>query len=268
MDTIPVRITRFRGAVDSTSVVVAARIPLDSLVHGLDVVRAPVDIDFRIYDQYVRVRGVEAVQTSVRPDSAPSPQPRAWTRTLGPGINVVRVEALQADSKRAARAMTRVTTESTTGFGISDILLGDTPKPRDPAVAAKRWTDVEINANTGAFAARTPIGMVWELYDLAPRDGQNRYRLAVSVERVGKGGIAGLAARLIDGVGRSVGREQRSRDRLTIAFDRTVASASTLVEYLALDLADSPAGEYRLRIEITDLVSQRSTTRQTDFNIR
>jgi len=268
MDTIPVRITRFRGQGDSTTVLVAARIPLDSLVRELNFLRAPVDIDFRIYDQYVRVRGVESVQTTVRPDSTLSPAPHAWTRTLGPGLNVVRVEALQADSKRAARAMTRVNAEASTGFGMSDVLLGDAPKPNDSAIGAKRWTDLAISANTGSFAARTPIGMVWELYELAPRDGQNRYRMAVSVERVGKGGIAGLAARLLDGVGRSIGREQRGRDKLTISFDRTVAAANTLVEYLSLDLADSPAGEYRLRIDITDLVTQKATSRQTEFFIR
>ncbi len=268
MDTIPVRITRFRGQGDSTNILVAARIPLDSLVRGLDFVRAPVDVDFRIYDQYVRVRGVESVQTSVRPDSTLAPQARAWTRALGPGINVVRVEALQADSKRAARAMTRIATEPTTGFGMSDILLGDAPKPIDSATGVKRWTDLAITANTGSFTSRAPIGMVWELYDLAPRDGQNRYRMAVTVERVSKGGIVGLAAQLFDGIGRSIGREQRGRDKLTISFDRTVAAANTLVEYLSLDLADSPAGEYRLRVEITDLVTQKLTSRQTEFSIR
>ena len=268
IDTIPIRVTRFRFANDSSDIVVAARIPMDSLVRGLDFARAPVDVDFRIFDQFVRVKGVESVQSSVKPDSAQAPVVRSWTRRLGPGVNVIRVEALQADSKRAARAMTRIDPEATVGFGMSDVLLGDAPKVREASAGAKRWTDIAIEPNVGIFDARSPIGLVWEIYSLAARDGQNKYRLAVTVERVAKGGAIGFAARLFDGLGRTVGREQRGRDQLTVSFDRTVASANTLVEYLSLDLSDSPSGEYRLRVDITDLANQKKTTRQTAFTIR
>lgn len=268
IDTIPIRVTRFRSVNDSSDIVVAARIPMDSLVRGLDFVRAPVDVDFRIFDQFVRIKGVESVQSSVRPDSAQGPVGRVWTRRLGPGVNVIRVEALQADSRRAARAMTRVNPEPDVGFGMSDVLLGNAPKIRDATAGVRRWTDINIEPNAGIFDARSQIGLVWEMYDLAARDGQNKYRLAVTVERVTKGGATGFAARIFDGLGRSVGREQRGRDRLTVSFDRTVASANTLVEYLALDLSDSPSGEYRLRVDIIDLTNQKKTSRQTAFTIR
>jgi len=268
IDTIPIRVTRFRAVSDSSDVVVAARIPMDSLVRGLDFARASVDVDFRIFDQFVRVKGIESVQSSVRPDSAQGPVGRVWTRRLGPGVNVIRVEALQADSRRAARAMTRLNPEGSVGFGMSDVLLGDAPKLRDANAAAKHWTDIDIEPNAGIFRARSQIGLVWEMYELAARDGQSKYRLAVTVERVTKGGAAGFAARLFDGLGRSVGREERGRDRLTVSFDRAVASANTLVEYLSLDLSDSPSGEYRLRVDITDLANQKKTSRQTAFTIR
>lgn len=268
IDTIPIRVTRFRSAKDSTDIVVAASIPMDSLVRGLDFARAPVDVDFRIFDQFVRIKGVESVQSSVKPDSLQGPVGRTWTRRLGPGVNVIRVEALQADSRRAARAMTRINPEANVGFGMSDVLLGDPPKVRDANAGAKRWTDINIEPNAGIFAARAQIGLVWEIYELAARDGQNKYRLAVTVERVTKGGASGFAARLFDGLGRSVGREQRGRDRLTVSFDRAVASANILVEYLSLDLSDSPSGEYRLHVDITDLANQKKTSRQTAFIIR
>ncbi len=268
LDTIPIRVTRFRSSGDSTDLVVAARIPVDSLVRGLDVDRASLDVDIRIFDQFVRVQGMESVQTSVRPDSAIGPVGRAWTRRIGPGINVVRVEALQADSRRAARAMTRVDAESNSGFGMSDILFGDNPKPRDASAPATRWTDIAVEPNPGIFRSATPIGLVWELYELVARDGQHKYRLAVTVERITRGGASGLAARMLDGLGRTVGRAQTGRDRLTISFDRTVASAPTLVEYLSLDLSNPPAGEYRLRVEITDLATQKTASRVTQFLIR
>lgn len=266
IDTIPIRVARFRAGADSTDAVVATIIPVDSLVRGLDVTSAPVDVDFRIFDQFVRVKGVESEQQGVRPDSA-NPLSRRWVRRLGPGINVVRVEALQADSRRAARAMTRINPESTIGFGMSDVLLGSRPAARE-GVATRRWSDVTIEPNPGIFAKGSSVGLVWEMYDLMPREAAVKYRLAVVVERVGRSAAGSFAARLVDGLGRSVGRAQTSRDKITIGFDRTAAAAGTVVEFLSLDLSDQSAGSYRLRVEVTDLHNGKKTSRQTDFTIR
>ena len=266
IDTIPVRIVRFRAGADSSDVVIASSIPVDSLVRGLEVTSAPVDIDFRIFDQYVRVKGVESSQQSVRPDSARTPMSRLWRRRLGPGINVVRIEALQADSRRAARAMARINPDVNAGFGVSDILLGSKPVPKDGAT--KRWSDVTMEPNLGVFSRGSSIGMLWEMYELAAREGASKYRVAIVVERSDRSALGGFAARLVDGLGRAVGREQASRDKLTIAFDRTAPTAPTLVEFLSLDLSESSAGTYRLRIEITDQVSGKKVARQTEFVIR
>ena len=267
IDTIPVRVARFRVGPDSTDALFTARIPLDSLVRGLDVTSAPVDIDFRIYDQFVRLKGVESDQQSVRPDSTTLPLARQWRRRLGPGINVARVEALQVDSKRAARAMVRINPEPGIGFGMSDVLLGDKPAPREGA-APKRWSDVTIEPGLGMYRKGASIGLVWEMYELAARDGSSRYRVSIAVERMDRTTIGNFAARVIDGVGRTMGREQTSRDKLTIAFDRSAASAPTIVEFLSLDLSDASIGGYRLRVEITDAVSGKKTSRETVFSIR
>ena len=268
LDTIPIRIARFRATADSIDAVVSALVPVDSLVRGLPMVRVPVDIDFRLYDQFVRVRGVESAQSGIAPDSAVQPLARTWTRRLGPGINVVRVEALQLDSKRAARAMSRVDPERTTGFGMSDVLLGGKPALRNNGRPAERWTDVAIEPSAGTFAAGSAIGLLWEMYEIAAINGQAKYRLAVTVDRVDRLGAAGFAARLVDGVGRTLGRQQSGRSHLTIAFDRAVAGMPTLVEFVSLDLSEAAAGAYRLRVDVTDLTNQRKTSRQTEFRIR
>lgn len=266
IDTIPVRVVRFRAAHDSSDVVITSSIPVDSLVRGLDVTSVPVDIDFRIFDQFVRVKGVESSQESLRPDSARAPLGRRWERRLGPGINVIRIEALQADSRRAARATARINPDATSGFGMSDILLGS--KPSAPNGVAKRWNDVAIEPGLGVYPRGASIGMLWELYDMAARDATSKYRVAIVVERTDRSALGGFAARVVDGVGRAVGREQVTRDKLTIAFDRTAASSAAVVEYLSLDLSDASAGSYRLRIEVTDQVSGKKTARQTEFVIR
>jgi len=109
---------------------------------------------------------------------------------------------------------------------------------------------------------------VWEMYDLVPRDGTVSYRLSVVVERTDRSAAGSFAARLVDGLGRTVGREQTSRDRIAIGFDRTAAAAGTVVEFLSLDLSDQSAGNYRLRVEVTDRATGRKTSRLTEFTIR
>jgi hypothetical protein len=267
LDTIPIRITRFRAGGDSVDAVVAARIPMDSLTRGLAMTRVPVDVDFRVYDEFTRTRGVESVQSSVAPDSAP-PMARTWTRRVGPGINVIRVEALQLDTRRAARAMSRLDPVPTTGFGMSEVLIGTKPELRGASAAARRWTDVAMDPSAGLFTAGSPIGLLWEMYDFSAREGSAKYRIAITVDRVDRTGVAGFAARLVDGVGRTLGRQQTTRSNLTISFERTAAAARTLVEFLSLDLADATSGAYRLRVEVTDMVTGQKTSRQTEFRIR
>lgn len=267
IDTIPIRVARFRAGGDSTDAVIASLIPVDSLVRGLDIDRASVDIDFRIFDQFVRVTGVESSQQTIGRDSATGPQSQRWIRRMGPGINVIRVEALQTDSRRAARAMTRISPENTTGYGMSDILLGDTPTP--PATGAPaRWRNVAMTPSQGTFAQGSSVGMVWELYELSAREGSTKYRVGVSVERVDRTAVGNFAARIVDGLGRTIGREQRSRDKISIGFDRTAAPSATIVESLSLSLTDQAAGRYRLRIDITDLGNGKKTSRETEFTIR
>jgi hypothetical protein len=267
IDTIPIRVTRFRVGADSTDALITSLIPLDSLVRGLEMTSAPVDVDFRIFDQFVRVKGVESEQQAVRPDSIRAPIARRWLRRLGPGINVVRVEALQADSKRAARAMARVDPESSTGFGISDILLGNKPEPREGS-APRRWSDVAIEPGIGTYAKGASIGLVWELYELAAREGSSRYRVSIAVERADRSAVGSFAGRFVDGLGRAIGRQQVSRDKMSIAFDRTAAAVPIQVEFMSLDLSDASPGEYRLRVDVTDLVSGRKTSRTTRFAVR
>ena len=106
------------------------------------------------------------------------------------------------------------------------------------------------------------------MYDLVPRDDITKYRVAITVEREDRGGAAGFAVRVLDNLGRAVGRAQQSRDRFTISFDRQGSALPVLVEYLSLDMTQAPSGGYRLRVEVTDLANQKKTARNTEFRIR
>jgi GWxTD domain-containing protein len=268
LDTIPMRITRFRSGADSSDAVIAARVPIDSLIRANALDRVPVDIDLRIFDQFVKVRGMESDQLIFARDSSTAPLDRAWTRRVGPGINVVRVEAFQGDSKRGARAMTRLDPTTNVGFGMSDVLLGSKPESRDGVTMPSRWRDVAITPSVGSFARNSAIGLLWEMYDLVPRDGMTKYRVAITVEREDRMGAVGFAVRVLDNVGRAVGRSQQSRDRFTIAFERQGGAVPVQVEYLSLDMTQAPPGGYRLRVEVTDLANQKKTARNTVFMVR
>ncbi len=268
LDTIPVRITRFRVGADSSDAVIAARVPIDSLVRANALDRVPVDIDLRIFDQFVKIRGMESDQLTFSRDSANAPLDRVWSRRVGPGINVVRVEALQADSKRGARAMTRLDPTTNVGFGMSDVLLGDKPELRQGVALPSRWRDIAMTPNVGSLARGRSLGLLWEMYDLVPRDGMTKYRVAITVERADRDGVTGFAVRVLDNLGRAVGRAQQSRDRFTISFDRQGSATPVLVEYLSLDMTQAPSGGYRLRVEVTDLSNQKKTARNTEFRIR
>jgi GWxTD domain-containing protein len=265
LDTIPIMTSRFRARGDSVDVVVAASIPIDSMVRGLDMDRAPVDIDIRVFDRFVAVRGVESVQSTFAPDSVRSPAPRSWIRRIGPGLNLLRVEALQADSRRAARAMSRIESDLGSGFGLSDILLGSAPAPRG-GNAPRSWRDIETTPSSGTFSD-AKIGLTWEIYELTNRNGQSKYRIEVAVERVTKG-LGGFTARIVDNLGRTLGREQRGMNRLAFAFDRTAPAANTLVEYLTVNLADATAGEYRLRVSVVDQETRQRRERTSTFHIK
>ena len=268
LDTIPMRIVRFRSGADSSDAVIAARVPIDSLVRATPLDRVPVDIDLRIFDQFVKVRGLESDQLTFARDSANAPLDRAWTRRVGPGINVVRVEALQADSKRGARAMSRLDPTTNVGFGMSDVLFGNKPELRRGVTTPSRWRDVAITPNVGRIARGSALGLLWEMYDLVPKNGTTSYRVAITVERENRMGAVGFAVRVLDNLGRAVGRAQQFRDRFTISFDRQGSALPVLVEYLSLDMTQAPSGGYRLRVEVTDLANQKKTARNTAFRIR
>lgn len=268
LDTIPMRIVRFRSSADSSDAVIAASVPIDSLVRATPLDRVPVDIDLRIFDQFVKVRGLESDQLTFARDSANAPLDRAWTRRVGPGINVVRVEALQADSKRGARAMSRLDPTTNVGFGMSDVLFGNKPELRRGVTTPSRWRDVAITPNAGSVARGSALGLLWEMYDLVPKNGMTTYRVAITVERENRMGAVGFAVRVLDNLGRAVGRAQQFRDRFTISFDRQGSALPVLVEYLSLDMTQAPSGGYRLRVEVTDLVNQKKTARNTEFRIR
>ncbi len=96
----------------------------------------------------------------------------------------------------------------------------------------------------------------------------NRYRVDVTVERLKRTGAAGLALRVLDGLGTLIRQERGSGDRVVVTFDRNVAAKATQTDYFALDWVGDARGEFQLRVAVTDLQTNRVSSRDTRCRIR
>ena len=267
VDSMEVRLTRFRATGDSADVVVAANVSLESLLRDVEIVDPEVSIDFRVYDALARTNGAESTRASLNADSMTKTATRAWVRRIGKGINVVRVEAMQRDAGRATRATIRAEPDTAKGFGLSDVLLANAGAKEPPANATS-WRMLGVEPSNGVYRSGAKIGLAWEIYELTEHAQANAYRVAITVERAQRSGAAALAMRVLDGLGAVLRQGESSSDRLVLSFDRTVAARANQVEYIALDWLGESRGEYRLRIEVTDLNGQKKRLRETSFTIR
>ncbi len=260
IDSLPVQLVRFRAGLDSTELFVAARAPLARLTE---------------------VRGSElAARTwligSSTPDMSGSPLRVApdglavWTSTVAAGEYLWRAEIVTVGEATAARASTPVvlTDDPLTGylrrgFGMSDVLVGtSTGEPGDAA----RWREAKVLPVTGPLTAREAVALVWETYDLAPRDGRTRYTVTVTLARERRG-TGELGATVVGALASTAGVE-RQRDAVTITYDREAAHRAVMVDQLTLNLSATPPGAYRLRVEVRDRATGRATVRETGVELR
>ncbi|MEQ1692217.1 MAG: GWxTD domain-containing protein [Gemmatimonas sp.] len=267
VDSMDVRLTRFRATGDSADLVVAANVSLESLLRDVEIANPDVTVDIRIYDGMARTTGVESTQRALNADSVTKSATRAWVRRIGKGVSIVRVEAMQRDAGRATRAILRAEPDSAKGFGLSDVLLANA-STKEPPANATSWRMLGVEPSNGVFRSGAKIGLAWEIYELVEQTQANAYRVSIAVERVKRTGAAALAMRVLDGVGAVLRQGESSSDRLMLSFDRKVAARATQVEYIALDWLGESRGEYRLRIEVTDLNGQQKSSRETTFTIR
>lgn len=262
------RVARFRATADSMDAVVTNTVPVRSLLEGAELAgQLPIAVQLDVNDPLSRIVGREIRTVNVQADTLPIGINGAWVRRLGRGTNVIRVDAEQVDVQRAASATIDVSVDTTSGFGLSDLLLGTNPRSSGSAAPA-RWRDVSIAPTTGAFSWAQPIGVIWEAYDLVPDNGSVRYRVNLTVDRTFKSLLRGLVARVAAFSKNVVERDLRGLGSVSIGFEQLRAAAPTITDFLSIDLNGSVPGTYKLTIEIEDLVAKRKTSRTTTFELR
>jgi hypothetical protein len=162
-----------------------------------------------------------------------------------------------------ARSVRDITGFATSGFGVSDLIIG-TGITAPPNAASARWSEYRIAPiNGNALQAKRPVDLLWEVYAPTARDGNVRYRVAITVQRVEATGLVGIAAKALGGVRDAILRSGPS-NRIAVEYERSAATADVRTESLRLDLGNARAGRYVMTLAITDLNSGGTVTTRRD----
>jgi GWxTD domain-containing protein len=268
-NTVPMRAraARFRAGADSQDVVIAAAIPVVSLVGQSDLAGAlPIDVQLDVIDPQSRVTMAERRRSSVNVERLPVAINGTWLRRLGRGHHLVRLQAEQADVERSANALLDADVDSTSGFGMSDLLLG-TGARGSGTNAPARWRDVSIAPTVGVITWSTPLSFVWETYELRPDSAGVRFRTDVELQRTFSGDIKGMVARVGALVRDYVLQDRTGTGRVSVSYDQTRATTAIATDYLSLNLSGQSTGTYRLTVTVTDLVTGQRVSRQAAFTL-
>ena len=261
------RVARFRSSADSMDAVITATVPVRSFLEGAELAgKLPISVQLDVHDPQARIVGREVRRVTVSQDSLPVGINGTWVRRIGRGPNVVRIDAEQADVRRAASAQVDAVVDTSSGFGMSDLLLGTNPQRvggRDPL----RWSDVNIAPTTGVFPWEQAVGVVWEAYDLAPEDGNVRYKVNLQLARTFQPGMKGFIARVAAYTKNVIERDGSGTGTVQVEYEQKRPAGPIITDFLSVNLRGSVTGSYRLTIEIQDLVSNRITRRTTSFEL-
>ncbi len=261
------RVARFRSSADSMDAVITATVPVRSFLAGAELAGAlPISVQLDVHDPQSRIVGREVRRVTVSQDSLPVGINGSWVRRLGRGPNVVRIDAEQVDVKRAATAQVDAVVDSSSGFGISDLLLGTNPQRiggRDPV----RWSDVNVAPTTGVFPWSQSVGVVWEAYDLAPENGSVRYRVNLQLARTFQSGAKGFVARIAAYTKNVIERDGSGTGSVQVEYEQSRPAGPIVTDFLSVNLKGSVTGTYRLTIAIEDLVTGRVARRSTTFDL-
>jgi GWxTD domain-containing protein len=264
IDSMPTQVVRFRAATDSVDLFLAALPPVERIRTAASTVTTP------RADVWLLAGGTVTVRQDTTPLTAAGI--RSWTHRLPTGNYVYRIEASAEGSTYAARATAPVVAGvdpmrgfSTRGSGLSDLLLASRVDAR-PGRAALRWNDLDVVPSLGAVPHRGSIALLWENYEFGAENGLARYQIAMTLQR-DRSGAGRLAARVIGNISGAVGID-RTDDRMTIRFERQVRHTPAIADYVTVALEDTPAGNYHLTLEITDLVTKRVYSRTSSIVIQ
>jgi GWxTD domain-containing protein len=267
MDTIVAQVAQFQGPSGGTTLAVFGFVPVGRLLSGVDLTTADFEIGAIVQDQWMRdvARRVHTERVSVG-DSAQL-ETRTWRLDLPPDQYLLRLEARQAATQRAARSLTAIGVER---FGagplaLSDVVLADRIAPRDSD--PQRWTDFLIDPSAGRVGHGARIAFLWELYNLTGDSaGFGRYRvdLEIAVRAIER---HGFTARIVGGLADAAGMTVLGDTLVGLTYERAadVRGREAIPNHLDVELRDAPDGQYTATVMVTDLRTGNVARRQREF---
>jgi GWxTD domain-containing protein len=267
LDTVLAQYAQFRGPSGGTTLAVFGFVPLGRMLGGVDLRETEVEYAAVVQDSWLRDAARRRRAERVPVGDSSQLVTRTWRFDLAPGEYLLRLEARDGGSRRAARSVGSIRLDN---FGpgeikVSDVVVADRVEPRVPD--PQRWTDYLIDPSAGRVRRGSPVSLLWEVYNLTPDSaGIARYRvqLAIEVRAIER---AGLAARIIGGVRDAVGLSALGDSLITLSFDREVVirGRSVVADHLDVALGEAPEGLYGVHLTVTDLVAGRSASRRRQF---
>ena len=268
IDSLTVQTARFRAPGDSVDVMLHAELPLARLTRGMSRSNGAIELGFFAFDGDGRFLVRDSTREDMEFGGTESVTVRSWRHRLPRRGIGYRVEALQPDNMRAARALGVLEELPEPVFGISDLLIAERAVPREGS-AASRWTDMIITPSSGVLRRGQELSLVWETYGLtATAESSNSYTIDLSLRRTDGSALGTFLGRVLRGTAREgKARPGNKGEGLSLSFNRNTAAKPEMLDYLSLDLGDAPAGNYRIAITVTDLASKQSVTTERNLTI-
>lgn len=265
-DTVPLQIARFRGdQMLNTRVEMYASIPSSKLAAGSGLVDAPIETAFMIMDGGRR-RVVDQRDTAiVAGDTTAPPRVRSWGRQFRPGEYAYRLEALEHQAMRGARATGSFSISSfpTGVFSASDILIGTNMS--DPPAEPKRRDDISISVSPeNSIVAGQTLALYWESYGAKPSaEGTVRLNIEIRLNVLDIERPPVFHTKLLGGIADRLGVSAKGDDAAKVSYTRVspapASSDDRLLHALNIQIDQAPAAEYLLELTMTDLESGQVT---------
>lgn len=193
--------------------------------------------------------------------------PGIRTVAVAPGEYRYGLKMTDLNSGRSGLARGSVTADdfSTGGLALSGLVLASRVEPAaDPGNPFVRWDRLKVLAlPSRVFLRSQPVFVYYEVYGLAGEEA--RYRTTYTLES--RAPDRNVVARFFSAVGELLS-DDKEKGAITYSFERSQSGESDpLLEYFSLDVSDSPAGDYLLRVEVEDLSTGSRAERQVPLSL-
>ena len=147
---------------------------------------------------------------------------------------------------------------------LSDIELASLVRPADSGKFVKGEVEVIPNPTRTYYPGQS-VFVYYEVYNLRRNAyGETQYRVRYEVRSLDQ---VSVVARILGGLGRLLGMQQDTSERVSIEYEHAGETAGDY-GYLELDLSKSDPGEQILRVHVEDVATGASTEASTTFTIK